>query len=209
MERLFDGRLRSGDRLDRNQIADEVGISRVPVQEMLVQLELDGIVRSEYHRAAHLERFDPETVQETYDLFGLVTGHAAAAAATAMTAELAGELNALIGEMRNSDKDRFNDLTWEFRRRVNTAASGPRMRALLSTFRTFMPTAYTLLLDRPSNRASILRHYRAECRALAKGDAAGARRAAEGRCADEAEMLVAELARREVFDHPIQRGHGA
>jgi DNA-binding GntR family transcriptional regulator len=209
MERLFDGRLRTGDKLDRQRIADEVGISRVPVQEMLAQLERDGIVRSEYHRAAHLENFDPDVVHETYELFGLVTGNAAAAAAAAMTPELAEELSARVNEMRDANTDQFNELTWEFRRLVNTAASGPRMRALLSTFRTFMPTAYTLLLDRASNRTSILRHYRAECRALTKGDAAGARRAAESRCADEAEMLVTELVRRGVFEHSVQRGRGA
>ncbi|MGV0050576.1 GntR family transcriptional regulator [Mycobacterium colombiense] len=209
MERLFDGRLRSGDKLDRQRIADEVGISRVPVQEMLGQLERDGIVRSEYHRAARLEPFDPDAVHETYELFGLVTGHAAAAAALAMTAELANELSALVAEMRDANKERFNELTWEFRRLVNTAASGPRMRAMLSTFRTFMPTAYTLLLDRPGNRAAILRHYRGECRSLTKGDSAGARRAAESRCADEAEMLLTELVRRGVFEHAAQRGRRA
>lgn len=209
MEQLFDGRLRSGDKLHRQQIADEVGISRVPVQEMLAQLERDGIVRSEYHRAAHLEPFDPDAMQETYDLFGLVTGHAAAAAATAMTPDLANALEALIAEMRDAEKGRFNELTWEFRRLVNTAASGPRMRAMLSTFRTFMPTAYALLLDRPSNRSVILRHYRSECRALIKGDPAGARRAAESRCAEEAEMLVTELVRRGVFEPPVRRGRPA
>ncbi len=209
MERLFDGRLRSGDRLDRQQIADGVGISRVPVQEMLAQLERDGIVRSEYHRGAYLERFDPEVVRETYELFGLVTGHAAAAAATAMTPELAGRLVALAAELPKAEKEQFNELTWDFRRAVNTAASGPRMRALLSTFRTFMPTAYGILLDRPRDRSRILQHYRAECRALTQGDAAAARRAVEARCADEAEMLVEELVRRRVFDAVAPRQRGA
>lgn len=202
MQRLFDGRLRSGDRLDRQQIADEVGISRVPVQEMLAQLERDGIVRSEYHRGAYLERFDPQTVAETYELFGLITGHAAAVAAAQMTPELAEELTALVNRLVKADKSEFADLTWDFRRQVNLAASGPRMRAMLLTFRTFMPTAYSLLLDRPRNQTTILRHYRAECRALVKGDAAGARRAAESRCSDEGEMLIDELVRRGVFAVP-------
>lgn len=206
MERLFDGRLRSGDRLDRQEIAYAVGISRVPVQEMLAQLERDGIVRSEYHRGAYLERFDPDVIVETYELFGLITGHASASAALHMNPERAEALNGIIEQLRNATEDQFNSLTWEFRREVNTASSGPRMRAMLLTFRTFMPTAYRLLLDRHSNRSTILRHYRAEARALSKGDAAGARRAAEGRCAEEGEMLVKELERRGVFSHPAEWG---
>lgn len=202
IQRLFDGRLRSGDRLDRQQIADEVGISRVPVQEMLAQLERDGIVRSEYHRGAYLERFDPQAVTETYQLFGIITGHASAAAARAMTPELADTLKHLVDQLNTVQKAQFNDLTWEFRREVNLAASGPRMRAVLSTFRTFMPTAYSLLLDTPRHRKTILQHYQAECKALMKGDDAAARRAAESRCADESEMLIAELVRRKVFEPP-------
>ena len=202
IERLFDGRLRSGDRLDRQQIADEVGISRVPVQEMLAQLERDGIVRSEYHRAAYLERFDPETVAETYQLFGLITGQASAEAARAMKPDLASTLEELVGRLDVATKDEFNEITWEFRREVNRAASGPRMRAMLLTFRTFMPTAYRLLLDTPDHRATILAHYRTECKALVKGDDAAARRAAESRCADESEMLIDDLIRRGVFEAP-------
>ncbi len=126
-----------------------------------------------------------------------------------MTPELADELGALVAELRNADKVRFSELTWEFRRKVNTAASGPRMRAMLATFRTFMPTAYSLLLDRPRSRMRILHHYRAEYRALAKSDAAGARRAAESRSAEEGELLVAELVRRGVFPRPAQQERGA
>lgn len=199
MERLFDGRLRSGDRLDRNEIATGVGISRVPVQEMIAQLERDGIVRTEYHRGAFLERFDPDSVRETYELFGLVTGHAAATAAHAMSPELAQELRDLVADLRAATDEEFGKITWTFRRKVNTAASGPRMRALLSTFRTFMPTAYGILIARPRVRSKILRHYEAECRALVAHDPAAARHAVAMRCTDESNLLIAELTRRGIF----------
>lgn len=81
------------------------------------------------------------------------------------------------------------------------------MKALLSTFGTFMPTAYALILER--SRTRILRHYRAEFDALTKGDAAAARRAVEGRCADEAELLIAELTRRGVFTAEPRRASGS
>ena len=40
---VLTGKLRSGDRVDRNEIAHELGLSRVPIQEAVVQLEHDGI----------------------------------------------------------------------------------------------------------------------------------------------------------------------
>jgi hypothetical protein len=76
------------------------------------------------------------------------------------------------------------------------------MRALLSTFRTFMPTAYMLLLGRPRARQQIYRQYRNEMQALRKRDATAARAACEERAYSEGEMLIAELIRRDVFHGP-------
>jgi DNA-binding GntR family transcriptional regulator len=98
--------------LDRNRIAEEVGFSRVPVQEMIAQVERDGIVRSVYHRGAYLERFDPDVVYETYELFGQLTGHLAATAASAMTSELVDELGGLVSALRHAGKEQFKDV-WQ------------------------------------------------------------------------------------------------
>ena len=59
---VLTGKLRSEDRLDRNEIAQELGLSRVPVQEAVVQLEHDGILSTRYHRGAYVERFDESMV---------------------------------------------------------------------------------------------------------------------------------------------------
>ena len=61
---VMTGKLRTGDRIDRNEIANDLGISRVPIQEAVVQLEHDGIVSTRYHRGAFVERFDETTVRE-------------------------------------------------------------------------------------------------------------------------------------------------
>ena len=78
---VLTGKLRSGDRLDRNEIAHDLGLSRVPIQEAVVQLEHDGILSTRYHRGAYVERFDESTVREHHELYGLVSGIAAGRAA--------------------------------------------------------------------------------------------------------------------------------
>ncbi|PRC60947.1 GntR family transcriptional regulator, partial [Mycobacterium sp. ITM-2017-0098] len=47
---VLTGKLRSKRSPDRNEIAQELGLSRVPVQEAVVQLEHDGILSTRYHR---------------------------------------------------------------------------------------------------------------------------------------------------------------
>ena len=60
---VLTGKLRSGDRVDRNEIASDLGLSRVPIQEAVVQLEHDGILSTQYHRGAYVERFDESVVR--------------------------------------------------------------------------------------------------------------------------------------------------
>ncbi len=82
LDMLLTGRLRSGDRVDRNELTAALGLSRVPVQEALNQLEHDGIVESRYHRGgAFIHRFDADVLREHYEVHGLLTGAAAARAA--------------------------------------------------------------------------------------------------------------------------------
>jgi len=78
---LLTGKLRSGDRVDRNEIAQELGLSRVPIQEAVVQLEHDGILSTPYHRGAYVERFDESVVREHHELYGMLSGLASARAA--------------------------------------------------------------------------------------------------------------------------------
>src|ERR1700743_1325407 len=87
---IVTGKLRSGDRVDRNEIALGLGVSRVPIQEAIVQLKHDGIVSTRYHRGAFVERFDETTVLEHHELDGLLNGIASARAATGPTPPLPG-----------------------------------------------------------------------------------------------------------------------
>ena len=59
------------NRIDRNEIAHELGLSRVPIQEAVVQLEHDGVVSTQYHRGAYVERFDESVVREHHEIYGI------------------------------------------------------------------------------------------------------------------------------------------
>src|SRR3954462_12342639 len=85
---VLTGKLRSGDRLDRNEIAEQLGLSRVPIQEAVVQLEHDGVLSTRYHRGAFIERFDADSVLENHELYGVLNGIASARAASSPSPRL-------------------------------------------------------------------------------------------------------------------------
>src|SRR5205807_7211047 len=100
---LFDGSLRGGERIDRNELSAGLGVSRVPVQEALVQLERDGLVTTHYHRGAFVEPFDAAAIRDHYCVWGLLNGEAAARAASLRPAELIVGLRVLTNQMQTTD----------------------------------------------------------------------------------------------------------
>lgn len=198
VDQLLTGVLRPGDRVDRNEIATSLGMSRAPVQEAILQLERDGILSTRYHRGAYVEQFDADVVREHYEVYGLLSGTASARAANAPTPRVLKELRELVQRMRDEpDSAEFEDRVWEFRRVVNHEYAGPRLRAAIGTFQTFMPKAFWVsYID---NQASMLPFYEQEMAAIQSRDPDAARAACVGRSAASAEIVIHELVRRGVF----------
>lgn len=195
---VLTGKLRSGDRLDRNEIAEQLGLSRVPVQEAVVQLEHDGIVSTRYHRGAFVERFDEGVIREHHEIYGALNAIPSARAAAAHRPEIVDELQARLTALHATVETRaFHDHTWQYRTTINDVYAGPRLQAAIRGAQTLMPrTFWSAYLG---SHDQLLPFYVAETAAIADGDADAARRA----CVDRAEVLgqimLGELRRRRVL----------
>ncbi len=202
---LLDGRLRSGDRIDRNELAANLGVSRVPVQEALVQLERDGLITTRYHRGAFVESFDAASIRDHYAVWGLLNGEAAARAAADPSASLVDKLERLLGMMETcADPDRLDALGFEFRRQINAVTAGPRLRAALRGFLNFMPEAFRIMF--PVDMKVIVPFYRVVAAAIADGLPEQARRAEQEKSAAMATLVINALRARGVLDaeRPIE-----
>ena len=205
---LLTGKLRSGDRVDRNEIALGLGVCRVPIQEALVQLEHDGIVSTRYHRGAFVERFDEATVLEHYELDGLLNGIASARAAANPTPRILGQLDALMRSLRGAkDARAFSEIAGEYRRTINDEYAGPRLHATIRASQNLIPRVFWMTYQ--SNRQDILPCYEDETSAIQRRDPDAARAASVGRSYLMAQTMLAELFRRRVFTAPNDIGQVA
>jgi DNA-binding GntR family transcriptional regulator len=195
---VLTGKLRSGDRVDRNEIAAELGLSRVPIQEAVVQLEHDGILCTRYHRGAFVERFDEAVVREHHELYGMLTGMAAARAADARDPSVIERLTALMAVLRSTrDPKAFQEAAWEYRAVINDEYAGPRLAAMIRASQAFIPRVFwTAYL---SNFDEMLPIYEAETAAIERGDPEAARAVCVGRAEAMGRIMLAELVRRGVF----------
>jgi DNA-binding GntR family transcriptional regulator len=198
---VLTGKLRSGDRVDRNEIAQGLGVSRVPIQEALVQLEHDGIVSTRYHRGAFVERFDEATVLEHHELDGLLNGIASARAATNPTPRILGQLDGLMRSLRTARESRsFSEIASDYRRTINDEYAGPRLHATIRASQNLIPRVFWMTYQ--GSREDILPFYEDENSAILRHDPEGARQACVGRSYQMAQTMLAELYRRRVLVAP-------
>ena len=196
---LLTGKLRSGDRIDRNEIAKELGLSRVPIQEAVVQLEHDGILSTQYHRGAYVERFDESVVREHHEVYGVLSGVASARAAVDAVPRILDQLGMLIETMRSNTESRaFQETAWQFRRVINDEYAGPRLQAAIRASQTVMPRGFWLAYLK--NHDEMLPFYEAESAAINRRDPDGARVVCVERSEAMARVMLGELMRRRVFN---------
>ncbi len=198
LEMLLTGRLRSGDRLDRNEITAALGLSRVPVQEGLNQLEHDGILESRYHRGAFVRRFDADVLREHHEVHGLLTGAAAARAAADPRPDVLDRLEQSMAVMRVATEPReFLNTAEGYRDIVLDEYAGPRLTAGIRASRGFMPQEFWA--THPDTIAQLLPLAEAEHSAIKRRHPAAARQACLDRTDLMADVLVVELYRRGVL----------
>jgi DNA-binding GntR family transcriptional regulator len=195
---VLTGKLRSGDRVDRNEVAHELGLSRVPIQEAVVQLEHDGILSTRYHRGAFVERFDESVVLEHHELHGILLGIASARAASDPRPNVLSQLDSLTDFMRTNRESRaFQEAAWQYRQIINEEYSGPRLLAEIRASQSFIPRSFWVTYM--NNHDEMLPFYEAETMAIHSHDPDGARAACAGRSQAMGRIMIAELVRRGVF----------
>lgn len=144
---IFDGTLRQGDRVPQDDIAEALGVSRLPVREALLSLEREGWVTIKPHRGAFIAPLDESVVRDHYALFGLTYGFAARRAAVRITPHVLARLRELCDHLAaEDDPDAVLRLNQEFDRLVQTTAGSPRLRILLRAMTGIIPGNFFALV---------------------------------------------------------------
>lgn len=145
IEQLFNGALRSGDRIDHDELGDALGVSRLPVREALVMLERDGIVSTRYHRGVFVEPFDAESILDDFEIMGLLSGVAVRRLAEKPDAETIAVLRGLLADLRAvdpTDRGQIIKVVSEIMTTEHRAGGSRRLRAELRSHTGFLPRAF-------------------------------------------------------------------
>jgi len=137
---IFDGVLRPGARVQQDEIAETLGISRIPIREALIALEREGWVTIKIHRGAFISAMDAQTVRDHYELYGIIYGFAARRAFGHDDDELIKRLTAIEALMASSDDPvSMGHLSVDFHGAVVEAARSPRIKVVLRAMSGLVP----------------------------------------------------------------------
>ncbi len=103
---LNDGRLKPGAFLDLSAIGRDLGLSRTPLRDALIRLEIEGFVRIYPRRGVMVRSLDLATIKNVYELIGALESAVVAGLKSKFRPEDAARmtaLNAAMGEALERD----------------------------------------------------------------------------------------------------------
>src|SRR4051812_40398916 len=140
---IFSGELKPGQRINQDEIAEKLELSRLPIREAVIALEREGLIRTIPRRGSFVWDFKRQDILDQYEVYALVSGMATERAARNLTPEAIATLRESVEEMtrqqdpalREAANDRFHSI-------INRASHAPRLMWLLGLLASSVPRGY-------------------------------------------------------------------
>ncbi len=139
---VVEGAYRPGERVRQDEIATELGVSRIPVREAIIALEREGWVTVEPHRGAFVNGIDADYVRDHFELHAGILGVSARRvhersdeADRAAVAEAA----AAVAACDLTDVDAFNTAVYGWVDAMEAAAHAPRLSSMTRVMANVLP----------------------------------------------------------------------
>lgn len=188
---IFDGTLARGQRIPQFEIAESLGVSRLPVREALIALESEGLVESEPHKGSFVVPIHREDIDDHYRVYGMVQGLATRRAAARITAPTMDRLVELHEQMQECDDSAAHSLNWEFHSLINQTGGSRRLLSILRQMARALPREVYEAPPAASPEANLGHQRILDALRAADGDAAD--EASRRHVQAEGEYVIAKL----------------
>jgi DNA-binding GntR family transcriptional regulator len=144
-EQIISGKLKTGDFLRIDSIANEMGFSTTPVREGLLMLQSEAFVRLLPRRGFVVNSFSQGDLRDIFWAQAVVAGELAARAAQKMSKDGLARMMQLVDEEKRafeSGDERVVRLGHEFHRHINLTADSPRLALLLGGLAKQLPNRF-------------------------------------------------------------------
>ncbi|MGI8307449.1 GntR family transcriptional regulator [Saccharopolyspora hattusasensis] len=193
-ERIMTGRLRQGEHLHLERLAEQLGVSVTPVREALLALRGEGFVDLEPRRGFTVAPLSRQDFEDAHWLQATIAGELAARAAHQIDAERLAELVVLQEEIQTACQFTLLDmgeLVTRFHAVLWMAADSPKLAWFLGIAMHYTPRRTTV--DVPGWREMAATDHQTLLSALRLRDQAGSRAAMHQHVTHTGQLLIHHL----------------
>ncbi len=141
-EDILSGKLPRNTRLTEQSIGDAYQVSRTPVREALVQLEMEGLIENVHHRGAFVIGLSPRDMEDIFVLRKIYEVQATGWAIERISEEEMDELEETFEFMEfytmKKDIDKMLNINETFHQMIYKAAGNRLLSKLLSSYQLYM-----------------------------------------------------------------------
>ncbi|BCJ86395.1 transcription regulator [Effusibacillus dendaii] len=175
---IMRGEFAPGERLVQEELAEAMGVSRMPIREALRQLEKEGLIMFEPHKGAVVTSVTTEDIEEIYQLRAILEWLAIERSMPNLTEEDKKMLKQLTIDMERAveddDIERFVELNDDFHRLLRKGCGWRRTQMILDMLWHGFPPHTPNILPRQIERS--LQEHRKMVELIETGDLEGLKR---------------------------------
>jgi DNA-binding GntR family transcriptional regulator len=202
---ILEGHYRPGEWLRQEHLAQELGVSQMPVREALKELTAEGLIEHVPYRGVRVIEFSPDDIEDLYTHRAFLEGKATRLAAQKITAKEISELERLQEQMEQNfareNLATYREINRRFHQVIFTASRrGYLIRTLAqmwAAFPTMLIGNFAITAENPlPNRDAIdSREHRVLIDALKRHDAEASELAMRHHIEETGRQLVQALRR--------------
>lgn len=194
---ILQGELKSKQPLRQDELAAQLGVSKIPVREALYQLKAEGLVTFIPNRGAAVSELSPAEVDEIYTMrLALETVALRRAIPRLTIAELRQAEDILTVIDQEPNVARWGELNWEYHATLYHPAGLPRLLEWVRTLHVNVARYLVIYLSGMDYQAVSQQEHRAILAACRQGDVEAATAHLEKHLRSASEQLMAFLAER-------------
>ncbi|MBR3025652.1 MAG: GntR family transcriptional regulator [Oscillospiraceae bacterium] len=162
---ILDGEYRDGDSLNELKLSKELGVSRTPVREALMQLELEGLVRNVPNKGAVVIGVTEQDIHDIYEIRIRIEGLAARLCAENITDDELRALEQIVDlqefYLLKNDTEQIWKLDGDFHKIIYDASRSRPLRFTLSNFHNYIKKARDISVQTEGRAEKTVAEHRA------------------------------------------------
>ena len=199
---ILHGKLRGGQRLIEETLANQIGISRTPVREAFHKLERDDLVTRLPKGGFAVREFTKEDVEEIFGIRSALESYASYLASLHITLEKVSQLEKKVKELEDAmekrDDEKFIQLNTEFHDLIYKSCKSKKLIEMINNFRDYFYRYRSALIHTEKGMNYSIEDHRRMLEAMKKKNPRLVERLVRNHLARGKELVIREINERKI-----------